>query len=316
MRALVVTEFGGPEKVHVVDVPVPEPRPGEVRVRVAAAGLDFADVLARTGSLVEYGATRPRDQYGLGTEFAGTVDSVGAGVATFALGDAVIGAVERLDVRTGAQADYVVVDAWALAPAPAGLSVEQAAGLPLPGLTALQALDTLALKPGEWLLVTGAAGGVGGYAVELAVLRGLRVVAQASTADETLLRGFGAEVFVDRDAHLADSVRDVVPGGVHGVIDCANLGVQADDAVRHGGAFVALLNNAPASRREIRTYNVAWHADPGRLAQLSALAGAGHLTVRVAASFPVEEARQAHEALARGGHRGRLVLTFSAGELS
>ncbi len=79
MRVLVVTEFGGPEKVHVVDVPVPDPRPGKVRVRVAAAGVDFADVIIRTGSLVEFGATSARDQYGLGAEFAGTVDAVGAG---------------------------------------------------------------------------------------------------------------------------------------------------------------------------------------------------------------------------------------------
>ncbi len=115
-------------------------------------------------------------------------------------------------------------DAWALAPAPSGLSMVHAAGRPQHGLTALQGLDTLALEPGEWLLVTGAAGGVGGYAVELAVLRGLRVVAQAVAVAEDLLRGFGAEVFVARDSYLADSVRDIVPGGVHGVLDCANLG--------------------------------------------------------------------------------------------
>lgn len=309
MRAVVVKEFGGPEAMLVIDTPIVEPGPGQVRVKVEAAGVNFADVMVRQGLLVQYGATKARDQYGVGADFAGTVDAVGEGVAGYAVGDAVIGTQERLDVTLGAQAEYVVVDQWALAPAPAGKSWAEAASLPLPAITAEQSLDTLDLQAGQWLLVTGAAGGVGGFAVELANLRGWRVIGQAGAADEDLVRGFGADLFVPRGAHLADTVRRLVPGGADGVLDAANLGVDADDAVRHGGAFVALLNNAPAARREIRTYNVAWHSDPGRLARLSALAGEGKLTLRVAATFPFEQAEQAYKMFDDGGHRGRIILT-------
>ena len=171
------------------------------------------------------------------------------------------------------------------------------------------ALDTLNLNPGQWLLVTGAAGGVGGFAIELARTRGLRVLAQAGPADEALVRGLGAEAFVSRDEHLGNAVRTLVPGGADGALDAANLGVLADDAVRHGGAYVNLLNGAPAPRRGLRTYDVAWHSDPARLAKLSALAGDGRLTLRVAQTFALEDVVDAHEALNRGGNRGRLILT-------
>lgn len=258
--------------------------------------------------IVNAGATQPRGQYGLGAEFAGTVDAIGVDVSGFVLGDEVIGTQERLDVTIGAQAEFIVVDTFALAPAPAGKTMVEAACLPLPATTADQALDTLALKPGQWLLVTGAAGAVGGFAVELAVLRGLRVIAQAAVADEELVRGFGAELFIPRDEHLADTVRSLIPGGADGALDAANLMVAADDAVRHGGAFVSLLNSAPASRREVRTYNVGWHSDPNRLAKLSALAGQNRLTLRVASTYSFDDAEEAHKAQAAGGNRGRIIL--------
>lgn len=309
MRAVVVKDFGGPEALQVIDAPVSEPGPGQIRVKVEAAGVNYADVLVRQGLLVQYGATAARDQYGVGVDFAGTVDALGAGVAGYATGDAVIGTQERLDVTLGAQAEYIVIDDWALAPAPVGKTMIEAASLPLPAITAEQSLDTLDLRAGQWLLVTGAAGGVGGFAVELAKHRGWRVIAQGGAGDEELVRGFGADLFVPRGEHLADTVRSLVPGGVDGVLDAANLGVQADDALRHGGVFVALLNNAPAARREIRTHNVAWHSDPTRLAKVSALAGEGKLTLRVAATFTFQQAAQAHQVLGAGGNRGRIILT-------
>jgi len=308
VRAVVVKQFGGPDALVTVDVPVQAPGPGEVRIRVGAAGINPADVLVRVGVMVQYGSTLPREQYGVGTDVAGTVEEVGEGVRGFAVGDAVIGLQERLDLSVGGYAEQIVLEEWAVAPAPAGASMAEAATLPLNALTADQALDKLALTPGEWLLVTGAAGGVGGLAVELAVGRGIRVIAQAGADDEALVRGFGAEAFVGRDAALADSVRALVPGGVHGAIDAANQGIAASDAVRHGGAFVSLLNSAPQGRREVRMYNHAYHTDGARLAELSALAGAGRLSLRVAETFPLDDAPKAHEILARGGVRGRLVL--------
>lgn len=308
MRAVVVKTFGGPEALEVIDTPIPEPGPGEVRVKVGAAGVNFADVMVRAGMLINVGATSERAQYGVGVDFAGQVDALGAGVTRFAEGDVVMGTQERLDGVLGPYAEYVVIEDWALAHAPSGVSVVEAASLPLPAITAEQALVALDLRAGQWLLVTGAAGGVGGFAIELAVLRGLRVIAQARPEDEALVRGLGAEAFVSRYEHLADAVRALVPGGADGALDAANLGVLTDDAVRHGGAYVNLLNSAPASRRGVRTYNVAWQSNPDQLAKLSALAGDGRLTLRVAQTFALQDAVKAHQALDQGGQRGRLIL--------
>lgn len=309
MRAVVVREFGGPETVTVVDEPLPEPGPGEVRIRVAGAGVSNADVMFRTGAQVEYGATLPREQYGLGIDLAGVVDGVGEDVERFAVGDHVVAVQERVDQTVGLQAEYAVLEEWALAPAPVGADLVDAASFPLNAMTADGALDTLDLKPGQWLLITGAAGGVGGLAIELAVLRGLRVVAEAGADDEALVRSLGARLFVPRGSDLTKAVRELVPRGVDGALDAANRGTAADGCVAHGGAYVSLLNAAPQSRRGVRTHNFAWQADPGRLAKLSALAGAGLLTLRVAETYKFEDAQKAHEAMAKGGLRGRLILT-------
>ncbi|ELP70932.1 NADP-dependent oxidoreductase [Streptomyces turgidiscabies] len=308
MRAAVVREFGGPEVIEIVEVATPEPGPGEVLVKVAGASVNFADVMTRTGLTVQYGATGPREQFGLGADVAGTVAALGEGVTKFAVGDAVVGTQERLDRPWGTQADYVVLEDWELAPAPRGTDLVQLAAFGLNATTADQALDALALEPGQWLLVSGAAGGVGLLTVELARLRGLKVIAQAGPADEKLVLQAGAQLFVSRDDDLVPTVRRLVPGGVDGAVDAANLAAGAADAVRHGGAFVSLLNSAPQARREVRMTNLAWHTDAERLAKLAAYAGAGLISLRVAKTYSLKQIAEAHRALAEGGLRGRIVL--------
>ena len=308
MRAIVVRQFGGPEVLELIDTPVPTPGPEEVLIKVAAAAVAPADVMVRVGAIVRYGAAVAQEQFGIGIDVAGTVEAVGGAVHAVAVGDAVVGLQERMDRALGTYAEYVVLEQWAVAPAPAGASMSEAVTLPLNATTADQALDALDLAYGDWVLVTGGAGAVGGFGIELARMRGLRVVAQAGAGDEKLVRELGAELFVERDEPLGPTVRALVPGGVHGVLDAANLSVAAMDAARHGGAYVSLLNSAPQARRGIRAADLAYHADGARLAKLSAFAGAGKLTLRVAATYPLERARDAHEALSRGGHRGRLVL--------
>lgn len=309
MRAAVVQEFGGPDVVRIIDVPTPEPVAGEVLVKVVGASVNFADVIVRLGLNVQYGATAARAQFGLGADVAGTVATLGEGVTRFAVGDAVVGTQERLDRPLGTQADYVVLEAWALAPAPAGRDLVQSATLGLNATTADQALDALDLQPGQWLLVSGAAGGVGLFAVELARLRGLRVIAQAGADDEGLVRTAGAEMFVSRDEDLVPTVRRLVPGGVDGAVDAANLAAGSADAVRDGGAFVSLLNTAPQARPEVRMTNLAWHSDGERLTRLAAYAGAGLISLRVDRTYSLADIVTAHEALAAGGLRGRIVLT-------
>ncbi|NBH10543.1 NADP-dependent oxidoreductase, partial [Amycolatopsis sp. SID8362] len=210
MRAVVVRRFGGPEVMEYAEVPVPVPGPGQVRIRVAAAAVNPVDLATRAGVLTGAGVIPPREVLGLGWDVAGEIDD--AGDTGFRVGDAVLGLRDRIALPLGAYADYVVLDASAVAPAPDSLSPVEAATLPLNALTAAQALD-LVETVGS-VLVTGAAGAVGGYAVALAHARGLHVVAVAGEADEALVREFGADAFVPRGPALADRVRALVPGGV------------------------------------------------------------------------------------------------------
>ncbi|THA78551.1 NADP-dependent oxidoreductase [Streptomyces sp. A0642] len=309
MRAIVVRAVGGPEALELVDVPVPVPGVGQVRIRVEAAAVNPVDLATRSGALIPAGLMAPRDVIGIGWDVAGRIDQVGPGVTAFAEDDRVIGVQDRLDVSLGAYAEYVVLDAAAVAPAPSRLSAAEASTLPLNGLTALQSLDLLAAEPGATLLVTGAAGAVGGYAVELAALRGLRVVAGAGAEDEAFVRKAGARWFVERSADLAAAVRELVPGGVDCVLDAAVLGLPALGAVRNRGAFVSVIGGAaPVPLRGIRVHEQWVAADSGALALLSSLAESGRLTPRVADTMPLQEAARAHRRLAEGGLRGRLVL--------
>ncbi|WP_051733023.1 NADP-dependent oxidoreductase [Kitasatospora phosalacinea] len=304
MRAVILRSFGGPEVLEVADVPVPVPGPGQVRVRVTAAAVNPVDLQTRSGALTAAGLLPARPVTGLGWDVSGTVDALGPGVTGFRRGEPVIGLSDRLGLSLKAQAEQVVLDADALAPLPEGLDPVASAGLPLGALTAAQALDLAALRPGSTLLVTGAAGSVGGFAVQLAVRAGLRVVAAAGDADGALVRGLGAETFVPRSADLAAAVREAVPSGVDAALDAASLGPVALDAVRGGGTLVAVLGTGPAPLRGTRVTRVWIRADGPRLA---ALATAG-LTPRTAGTLPLDRVAEAHRRLESGPLRGRLLL--------
>ncbi|MDT7568708.1 MAG: hypothetical protein QOG76_7332 [Pseudonocardiales bacterium] len=318
MRAVVVRTYGGPEALEIEELPLPVPGPGQIRIRVRAAAVNPVDVFVRSGTAALAGMLPDRAGVGIGWDVAGEVDAVGpalvaaassAGGEAFAVGDRVVGLSDRLDVPTAGYADYLVLDADSVAAAPRDVSFEAAATLPLNGLTAAQALAGLGLRAGRTLLVTGAAGAVGGYAVELAVAAGLRVVAVASERDRELVLGFGAELFVPREAELGAAVRALVPGGVDGVLDAATIGVRAHDALRGGGSFASVTGPAtPPALRGTRVHTVFVRADGRQLAELVALVEAGTLTLRVAETFPLEKAASAHHRFAEGAVRGRLVL--------
>jgi NADPH:quinone reductase len=309
MKAIVIHRFGGPEVLEVAELAIPDPAAGQVRVRVEAAAVNPVDVATRAGRLADQGLMSPNGQVGIGWDLAGTIDALGPGADRFRPGDAVIGMRDLLTSAVGAQAEYVVLDLDAVAPAPRSVSPAAASTIPLNGLTASQALDLLALRTGDWLLVTGAAGALGGYAVELAVLRGLKVVATASDSDEQLVRQLGAHEFLARPENLGAAVRSVVPGGVDGALDAAVVGVSALDAVRDGGSFVAVARgSAPPPLRGTCVHNVWIRTDASRLAELAALVDAGHLSPRVADVRPLESVAAAHEQVSAGGIRGRIVL--------
>lgn len=305
MRAAVVRKVGGPEAVEILEVPLPEPGPFQVRIKVAAAALNPADAAVWAGV---FGPLEGMEHAGLGLDAAGTIDAVGLGVL-LEVGTPVIAFDSGALRQTKAQAEYLVVPLNSIAAAPEGMDLTLAATIPLNAMTAAQALDHLPLRPRDTLLVTGAGGAVGGYAVELARTRGVRVVAQGQPEDEEFLRGCGATWFVSRQEELSEAVHRFVPLGVDGVLDAAALGEPALAAVRDGGIFVSLrVDVLPQPRRGVVVRHTSASPEAARLAYLSALAEVGLLTPRVARTYPLSEAAEAHAQLARGGQRGRIVL--------
>ncbi|MEU9225044.1 NADP-dependent oxidoreductase [Streptomyces massasporeus] len=294
MRAVVVNSFGGPDVVEVVETEVPEPGAREVRIKVSAASLNPVDAGVRAGV---FGGAGKR--IGLGWDVAGTVDAVGV-ASSWSVGDEVVALDYGMVKPLGTHAEYVVVDTDAAALAPATVDAVRAATLPLNALTASQALDRLELAPGDALLVTGAAGAVGGYAVQLAAHRGIAVTGLAREGDEVFVRSLGARHFVGG----AVAGRDF-----DAVLDAAVLGEPALAAVRDGGRYIGVIPQAePASVRGVRTGAVEVSADGARLADLVRLVDEGVLTTRVAETFALEDAAKAHARLDGGGVRGRLVL--------
>src|SRR5256712_2301672 len=253
MRAVTFSRLGGPEVLQVSELPEPQPGPGEVRIRVAAATVNPTDISFRSGrqlttaQLSEMGVLPP---YIPGMELAGVVDAVGEGT-NWRTGDRVMAIVNPRRPGGGAQAELVVVPAASVARVPEGASLEQAATLPMNGLTVRLALDRLALKPGQTLGVTGAAGAVGGYAVELGVSDGLRVIAVARPQDEAQVKRFGAKTFVPSGDAAIRGLYDAAPGGVDGLIDAAGLDPAVPPAHPDGGALAPARGLAGPSERAI-----------------------------------------------------------------
>lgn len=306
MRAIVARGYGTPDVLELLESPIPAPGPGQVLIRVHAATVNPVDVATRSGALAAAGLMAERAITGIGWDVAGIVTATGPGVTAFTVGQSVIGLRDLLDTNLGTYADYVVLDTHAVTAAPSGVPATAAATLPLNGSTALQALDLLALTPGDTVLITGAAGAVGGFAVELAARRGLRVAALAAPPDETFLRAIGAHWFLDRDTEdLAATLRSLIPGGVDGALDTAGLGIRALAAVRTRGVYATVAGGPPLTPLRAITVHQQWiSADPTTLSTLAA----ADLTLRVAATLPLDQAATAHEQLETTHLRGRLVL--------
>jgi NADPH:quinone reductase-like Zn-dependent oxidoreductase len=301
--------------LEVSQLPEPKPGAGEVRIRVAAATVNPTDISFRSGrqlttaQLAEMGVHPP---FIPGMELAGVVDAVGDGT-DWRIGDRVMAIVNPRRPGGGAQAEMVVVPAASVARVPQGTSLEAAATLPMNGLTVRLALDRLALRPGQTLGVTGAAGAVGGYAVELGVSEGLRVIAVARPQDEALVRRFGAATFVPSGDAAIRAVYDAAPGGVDGLIDAAVLDAAALPAIRDGGKLATVRGFAGPSERGITIEPVrvtSYLLEHDALDRLGQLVAAGRLTLRVAETFPPERAADAQRKMAAGGTRGRLVIVF------
>ncbi|MER6976439.1 NADP-dependent oxidoreductase [Streptomyces carpinensis] len=312
MKAIGLTTYGGPDVLHPVELDLPTPGPGEVRVKVRAAGVNPADAMLRDGSLADwYQGLEP--PFIPGMDVAGTIDATGPDLtAPLAVGDEVVGIVDNRG-RHGGYSEYVVLPTASVTPKPRHATWEEAASFLMNALTARVALDARDLPAGATLLVTGAAGAVGGYAVQLACADGLRVIAVASRQDESAVRGFGAHEFIDRDEVVTQRVLDLAPGGVDGLVDTAMLHDAITPTVRDGGQIAVLRfwNGTPGRGITVHPINVRNHAtDRQTITGLRKLVESGALALRVAGTFPADQAPQAHRQLDKGGLRGRIVLTF------
>jgi NADPH:quinone reductase len=311
MRAVGFTEFGDPSVLGIVKVPRPSPGPGQVLVKVAAATVNPTDLGFRHGGRALAPGMEP--PYIPGMDLAGVIDAVGPEVWQWQAGDRVMAAVSSWVPGGGAQAEYRVVAEDQLAKVPDGWSLTDAATLPMNGMTVRTALDMLALPAGSTLAVTGSAGIVGQYAIQLGAHLGLTVTGDAAPADLPLIESFGPRHVVERGEGMAAAVRALYPDGVDAVIDAALLGPAILPAVRDGGQLLAVRPFQGETERDITIHLVlvGQHLHEGhQIAGLAGLAADGVLTFRVADVLPAAQAAQAHRRLEAGGVRGRLVLTF------
>jgi len=307
-RAVVQTEYGGPEVLRVVHRPIPEPGPNEVRVRVTAAGLNPVDwkIASRAEVAERFGASLPT---GFGNDFAGVVDAVGEDVERWQPGDRVFGG-----ARGRAVAEHVIVpaDSKLLHGTPDDLPDAVAGSLTIAGRTADGALRSLGLAAGETLLVGGAAGGVGVLLVQLARLRGIRVIGTASPSTFDFLRGLGAEPVAYGEG-LADRVRELAPDGIQAAADLH--GTEVVTVARELGVAPSRIGTIAANGAAVEaTETGSIHAAPDALERIAAAIVAGTVRVPIAATFSLDEIREA-VALQRDGHvHGKVVVIVSDGE--
>ncbi|MDR0345324.1 MAG: NADP-dependent oxidoreductase [Nocardiopsaceae bacterium] len=297
-RTAVVRTPGGPGSIEIIDVPLAGPGAGEVRVEIAAAAVNPVDLAVADGFFHARGLINQPAHTGLGWDFAGTVATAGPG-ADLAPGTRVAGFVGGFDRDFGSYAEQLIVPAADLAVVPDGLDLAAASTVPLNGLAAVQILDLLGgpAPGGDRLLVTGAAGAVGGYLLSLAPDRGWQVTGLARAQDEEFVRGLGAGF----TTHAGP--------GWDAVADTAALQERGLALVRDGGAFAGVQpGSAPAAERGTTTAAVVTHPDGARLGGLLARTAAGEMPARVHAVLRLDQAADAHRAMAKGGVRGRYVL--------
>jgi NADPH:quinone reductase-like Zn-dependent oxidoreductase len=300
MKAVRFDGYGGIEVLQIANVPMPEPADGEVLVKVKAASINPGEAKIRAGLLhAMWPATFPS---GEGSDLAGVVTKTGAGVESFAVGDEVIGFTDR----RASHAEYVVVEEKNLTPKPAKVPWEVAGSLPIAGSTAYAAVHAVSLGRGDTVAISAAAGGVGSIAVQLATRAGATVIGIASRANHEWLAAHG----VKPESYGTDLVDRLRKAGIDAFIDA------------HGGGYVKLAVDLGVSRDRIdtiidfaaaREYGVKTEGSSAGLnasvlAELAALIASGDLDIPIAATFSLDQVREAFSLLEQGHTRGKIVL--------
>lgn len=305
MRAITYAEFGDASVLELSDIPEPNPGPDEVIVEMRAAALNPVDWKARQGYLE--GTIRTVFPTVPGWDIAGVVVKLGADVPEFAVGDEVFAYARKDVLRDGTLAERVAVPVRALAHKPTSASFEEAAAVPLTGLTALRSVRRAEVSEGDRVLIHGGAGGVGSFGVQLAALAGASVTATASARNHEFLRELGATP-VEYGDGLLERALAVQPDGYDVILDFAGGGAIAAtaSALRPGGRVVSIADGKGAAEHG---GSIVWvRPDGAALAELAELIDAGKLRVEVASVYPLAEAADAYRKLEGGHVRGKLVV--------
>lgn len=303
MKALTYARYGGPEVLELTDLPEPKVPPGWVLVKVRSAAINPVDRMIMSGGLdplleVQFPVVP-------GWDVSGVVERVGIDVPEWAPGDEVVSYARTDWVHGGTMAEYVALPSRLLAPKPASVDWDRAASLPLAGLTAYQVLGRLDVAAAETVLVHNASGGVGGFAVQLAVARGARVIGTASEANHDYLRGLGAEPVAYGDG-LPERVRELAPEGVDVVVDLVGGVVEQTLAVlKDGGRHASVADDA------VEAHGGTWmwvRPSAEDLTELGRLVDRGVLRIELARSVPLAEAVEAYRLSQEGHVRGKIAV--------
>lgn len=299
MRAATLPSVPGNPFLTELDIPRPEA--GELLVHVAAASVNGFDLSTAAGRL--QGVMEHRFPVVVGKDFAGTVEAIGDGVEAFTVGDAVFGVVMKPFLGDGSLAQFVTVPVgYGVARIPDGLAIRAAGALGLAGTAAHDNVNAVDLQQGETILISGATGGVGALAVQLAAARGARIIATARPGTEAdFVAGLtDTDVeLVDYSGDLEAQVRALAPHGVDTLLHLAGDGDQLAALVRPGGRLASTLMFIP-ERRDVIAYPVMADPKPETLTRLATDAASGALTVPIAATYPLEEVAEAFAAFGAG----------------
>ncbi len=317
MQSVVIDNFAQTPQVRVMERSIPHPGPFEAVVEIAAAALNPIDI-ATTAGLANGGKIYPdltaTFPMSLGWDMAGTIVSVGGKVKEWKAGDRVIAMVHQIASGFGVQGSHAAVPAELLAPWPSSIPATKAAALPLPGLTAYQAIQALRLKPDETLLINGPLGSVGNIAVQLAALAGVRIVGVVRAAEQTMAARLGIATCIERGTDIAEAARRL-----HLSIDAAldvvggQVAAQTLSAVRDFGRYVTLIPHIgpglPTPQRGIIQQNVLIVPDADQLSRLVQLVETGKLMLAKPLTLHLQEAQKAYDLMARKQSHKKIVLT-------
>lgn len=311
MKAAYYEEFGELNQIKVGELDKPEPGEGEVLIRIQSAGVNPVDAAVARGMLKD--AIPAEFPVVPGWDVAGLIEERGHSARRFAKGDKVYAYARRPVIQHGTFAEYISIPESYVAKSPEKLTMEEAGGIPLTGLTAYQSLfDAGTLKGGETVLILGASGGVGSLAIQLANWKGATVIGVAGSSNQEYMQDLGADYTIDYSkGDVGEAVDKIAPDGIDMIFHCSRGDSleQSHDRLKEGGRLISITNSDPKRRDDIHFQYVFVEPNALQLEHLSELADSGSLKVPVSKIFKLDDAQQALQEIESLHTRGKTVIT-------